>query len=76
MANPPGTSEIQYKDLIIADSHRAVTLRTGDVSTDTTAKFSDSFITAISRPTCTECYPATYCSGTHAVRLLTVARNG
>jgi len=76
MANPPGSNEIQYKDFIVADCGRAVTLRFALKGSNNTATFSDSFITAISRPTCTECYPATVCSDNHAIRLLTITKGG
>lgn len=63
---------------MIADSMRAATLRFGKEGDDRSAFFRNSFITAISRPSCTDCYGtgATDCTGNHAVRMLAVTVNG
>ena len=63
---------------MIADSNRGATLRFGRESDDNTAYFSNSYISAISRPGCTECYGsgAIFCSGGRGVRMLAVTING
>lgn len=78
ISSPAGPSKVLYQDIIVTDCGRAVTLRFGHNGADQTAVFKDAFISAISRPTCTECYGdgAIDCSGNHAVRLLAVTING
>lgn len=81
IASSGGTSVLRLRNFIIADSGRAATLRfgiPGRHQRDLTAYFDDSFITAISRPSCTECYGggANDCSGNYAVKLLAVTVNG
>ena len=76
-----GTKELSFKNFIMADCGRAVTLRFGlggRKNSDMTAYFSDSFITAISRPECSECYGsgAIDCTDNQAVRMLAVTVNG
>ena len=63
---------------MIADSGRGVSLRFGGEGDDKTAFLKNSFITAISRPSCSECYGsgAISCSGNIAVRMLVVTING
>lgn len=58
ICNPPSTSRLVFSKFMLADNQRAATLRfAGDLnSADNTAIVSDSFITAVSRPTCTYCY--------------------
>lgn len=64
--------------MMIADSGRAVTLRFGQDGDDRTGYFYNSYITAISRPTCSECYGtgSIDCTDNHALRLLSVTING
>lgn len=77
IANPPGTTELRYSNYILADNTLALTLRFGLSGTDRTAKVSNSYITAVSRPTCSECYSAGLrCQGLQAIRLLAVTVNG
>ena len=80
IASSGGTHELRLKNFIMADCGRAVTLRfgLGGRHNDLTGYFEDSFITAISRPSCSECYGngAIDCRGNHAVRLLAVTING
>ena len=63
---------------MIADSERGATLRFGKKGDDRSAFFRDSFITAISRPSCSDCYGlnATHCTGNHGIRMLAVTVNG
>ena len=78
IASPPGTASITYSDYILADNKLALSLRFGLGGTDRTASVSNSFITAVSRPNCVECYQAgrTSCTGIQAIRLLAVTVNG
>jgi hypothetical protein len=79
IANPPGTAQLQYSNYILADHGvRALSLRFGLAGADRTAILSNSYITKISRPNCTECYGSDKisCSNGEAVRLLTVTING
>ena len=81
IASSGGTRELLLKNFMMADCGRAVTLRFGlggRRNSDMTGYFEDSYITAISRPTCSECYGsgATDCTGNHAVRMLAVTVNG
>lgn len=52
ICSPPGTQELHMDGFIIADCGRGVTLRFGRKGDDQTAFFTNSYITAISRPTC------------------------
>lgn len=63
---------------MIADSGRGATLRFGKEGDDRPAYFSNSYISAISRPTCTECYGANAidCTNNFGVRMLAVTING
>lgn len=67
-----------FKNFMIADCGRGVTLRFGLEGDDRTAFFSNSYVSAISRPSCSECYGsgATDCSNNFAVRMLAVTVNG
>lgn len=78
IANPPGTSQLQYSNYILADNGRSLSLRFGLAGTDRTAIISNSYFTAVSRPNCSECYggSSTKCNGGEAVRLLAVTVNG
>lgn len=56
ISSSAGTKELKFKHFLIADSERAVTLRFGihgRKQLDNTAYLEHSFISAISRPTCT-----------------------
>ena len=73
-----GPSKMIYQDYIVADCGRAAGLRFGHDGKDQTAEFRNAFITAISRPTCSECYGPTAidCSSNFAIRMLAVTVNG
>ena len=60
----------------MVDNKVGLSLRFGLSGTDRTATLSDSYFNAISRPDCSECYPATVCSGNQAIRMLAVTING
>lgn len=63
---------------MVADFNRGVTLRFGRESDENTAFFRNSYVSAISRPTCTQCYGsgAIQCSNGRGVRMLAVTING
>jgi len=64
----------------MADNKRSITLKLGGIEgkTNHTAYVYDSYITALSRPTCSECYgpTATSCTGNQGVRMFTPSANG
>jgi hypothetical protein len=62
----------------MADNQRSVTLRFGKTGDQRAALFKDSYITAISRPDCAECYGAgkIECTQNQAIRMLAVTING
>ena len=78
MGSPPGTTQVQHSNYIIADSGRAMGLRFGLEGTDRSAFLSNTYITQISRPNCTICYGTNKidCSGNYGVRMLAVTVNG
>jgi hypothetical protein len=62
----------------MADNQRSVSLRFGKPGDQRAALFKDSYITAISRPNCAECYGQgkTACRTSQAIRMLAVTING
>jgi hypothetical protein len=56
ISSPPGTSQLQITNSIVADSRRGMSLRFGRPGTDRSAFLSDSYFTQISRPNCAVCY--------------------
>lgn len=52
IASPPGTTELRYSNYMMADNKLGLSLRFGLAGTDRSAFLSDSYFTAISRPTC------------------------
>lgn len=80
MANMPGSHQrVEYSNMFFADNHRGVTLRYAHEIDDNTIIFKDSYVTGISRPTCTSCYSSTklgYCAGGYAIRMFTATISG
>jgi hypothetical protein len=76
--NPADTLTIKFKNFIMADNIRSMTIRIGGSSSDKTGYVNESYFTPVSRPTCVKCYGdgATTCSGTHGIRMLTTGTNG
>jgi hypothetical protein len=76
----PGISEIRLDHFIMADNVRGITLKHGasEGGSDHTASLFNSYVTAISRPTCDYCYgsSATICTDVHGMRLFTASANG
>jgi hypothetical protein len=73
----PSVSEIRFSNFIMADNRRAISLRIGGGSSKKTAWLNDSYITAISRPDCAECYgsAATHCVNNRGIRMLAIGSN-
>jgi len=69
-----------FNQFLMADNGRSITLKIGDSEgrTNHTAFLYNSYISAVSRPTCTECYgsSATVCSGNHGMRMFVPSANG
>jgi hypothetical protein len=80
ICGPPSITTIKLERFIMADNIRSVTLKLGasEGGDNHTAFLSNSYITAISRPNCTQCYgpSAITCSNTHGMRMLTASANG
>ena len=80
LANMPGQHQrVEYSNMIFADNQRGITLRYAHDTDDNTLIFKNSYITGISRPSCTTCYgpnKISYCAGAHAVRMLAVTVGG
>ena len=75
---PVDTVTTKFKNFILADNGRGLTFRIGGSSDDKTAYLYDSYITALARPNCSQCYgiTASNCVGNHGIRMLTTGRNG
>lgn len=80
MANMPGSHQrVEYSNMFFADNERGVTLRYAHEIDDNTMIFKDSYVTGISRPTCTNCYGSSkikYCAGGYAIRMFTATITG
>jgi hypothetical protein len=80
ICGPPGISSIRFDHFLMADNQRSITLKLGDHEgrTDHSAYLFNSYVSAISRPNCSECYgsSATICSDNHGLRLFTASANG
>ena len=75
---PADTVTTMFKNFIMADNGRGLTFRIGGSSDDKTSYLNDSYITAMARPNCSQCYgpTATDCVGNHGIRMLTTGKNG
>lgn len=75
---PPSQTTQQFSHFMAADCGRGLTLRFGNDGADNTGILDNSYVAAISRPTCVECYGpgAIDCSGNQGIRMLTVTING
>jgi len=79
MSHPPGTSKVIYKNMMVIDSGRGITLRFGGGAVDDSSAFVyNVYINPVSRMNCTYCYGhgAIPCSWRQGVRLLTTTVNG
>jgi hypothetical protein len=75
-----GVTQLTFDHFIMADNIRSISLKHGDGEgrTNHTAYLYNSYVTAVSRPTCAECYgpTATTCSDTHGMRMYVPSANG
>jgi hypothetical protein len=78
LCNPPSMLEIFLTNMILADNQRGATLRVGGDNDVKTAYFNNSYITALSRPGCPQCYgpSKTICSGIQGMRMMSLGGNG
>jgi len=80
ISGPMGVTTLILNHFLMVDNGRSVTLKFGDSEgrTNHTAYLYNSYISAVSRPTCAECYgpTATLCSGIHGMRMLVPSANG
>lgn len=76
---PGSFQQLVYSNMIFADNGRAVTLRYANEIDDNTIILKNSYITAISRPSCPTCYGPSklrYCSGAQGVRMFSTTVSG
>ena len=73
----PAVSELRFSNFIMADNQRALSLRVGGGSKKKTLWLNDSYIAAISRPDCAECYgpSATVCTNNRGIRMMAIGSN-
>ena len=80
ICGPPSITTTKFDHFIMADNERSITLKIGasEGGSDHTAYLYNSYITALSRPNCTQCYgdSRTICSNTVGIRMLTASANG
>jgi len=80
ICGPPNIDTIILTKFVMADNRRSVTLKIGASGggTNHTAYLTNSFISAVSRPTCAECYGsgATRCTDSHGMRMFVPSANG
>lgn len=79
-ANPMYTTELVYQHFILVDNARGASLRFGDDEdkVEHIGRLEYSFISALSRPSCSYCYGAnaTPCSNFLGLQMLSVSGNG
>lgn len=79
-ANPMYTSELIYQHFILIDNVRGASLLFGDDDSkaEHIGRLEYSFISALSRPSCSYCYGinSTQCSDLIGLRMLSVSGNG
>jgi len=73
----PNAADLRLANMIMADNGRAITIRNGGTSDNKVAYLKSSYITAVSRPSCSNCYGTGKidCSGNHAVRMMAIGSN-
>ena len=79
ISGSPGISKLILDQFIILDSKKALSPRFGGAgNTDNTAIVQNSYISAVSRPSCAYCYltGAFSCSNMRGTKLLTATANG
>lgn len=80
ICGPVGTNTLVFKNFIMVDNQRGATLKFGgpEGGSNHTGIFTNSYISAVSRPNCTQCYGsgAINCDNNIGLRLLTASSNG
>ena len=81
IGNPPSTNLLNYSRFVMADNERALGLRHGFGTLNhdnNTALFTNSWISALARPSCTYCYGdlATDCINNEGIRMMVSTSNG
>lgn len=80
ICGPPSTTRLVFKNFIMVDNQRGATLKfgNGEGGSNHTGIFTNSYISAISRPDCAECYGdnAIACTNSIGLRLLSASANG
>lgn len=80
ICGPSGSTSIHFDNFIMVDNQRGVTLKMGgsEGKTNHTGLFTNSYVSAVSRPTCAECYGAgaIKCSNSIGVRGFSATANG
>lgn len=80
ISNPMDTTELNFDHFVLVDNERGATLRFSDTQDDAlhVARLTNSYISALSRPTCTYCYgtSAILCNNNIGVQLLSVSGDG
>jgi hypothetical protein len=80
IVNPFGPKALIFDKLMMADNIRSVSMKTGNVGNNNTAIFKNSWVSALSRPSCSFCYGdspnKTPCNGNYGVRMYMVSGNG
>jgi len=75
-----GVNTLIFSQFLMVDNGRSITLKFGDNEgkTNHSAYVYNSYIGAVSRPDCNECYgpTATDCSNNHGLRMLVPSHNG
>lgn len=80
ICGPISTTSMIYKNFVMVDNQRGATLKFGhgEGTSNHTGILTNSYISAVSRPSCTYCYgdAAIPCSSSIGLRMLTVSANG
>ena len=81
ICGPPSIEHLKYSKFIMAENGRSVTLKIGasEGGHNHVAQFNTSYIAAIARPTCSDCYSGSLgnrCSEGQGVRLFSASANG
>lgn len=80
ICGPVSTTSMVYKNFIMVDNQRGVTLKfgNGEGTSNHTGVLTNSYVAAVSRPECADCYGSGKidCSDNIGMRLLTVSANG
>jgi hypothetical protein len=80
ICGPLSTNRLVFKNFVMVDNQRGATLKfgNGEGGSNHTGIFTNSYISAVSRPNCSQCYgnSAINCNNNIGLRLLTATGNG